>query len=229
MELKYYALLCTSKYFLQMKISRPTLSLLLLTAVCGILFVTRFIFTRELLSFALFWNIFLAWVPLFLALISRRLWQTNFQKLAYFNLGLWLLFFPNSPYIVTDLIHLDHLAHHLWWFDSLGIFTAALLGISLGIYSLHIVHQLLRTRFSNYVSWLLVFGSTFLCSFGIYLGRFSRLNSWDLFTRPRFTLAHSLHQMFNPQAIQITLVFSLVLTVFYIAFNNLIFNANENS
>ena len=53
------------------------------------------------------WNLFLAWVPFVLALIvydARRRGVAGAGQLVLG--GLWLLFLPNAPYIVTDLIHL---------------------------------------------------------------------------------------------------------------------------
>ena len=51
----------------------------------------------------LIWNLFLAWIPVFFAagfaVVHRRVW------LVPLGLG-WLAFLPNSPYLVTDLVHL---------------------------------------------------------------------------------------------------------------------------
>lgn len=199
-------------------ISRPTKSLSVLSGLCFILFLIRFIQTSELLSFGLVWNLFLAWVPLFFALIARRYSKKENHALVYLSMGFWLLFFPNAPYIITDLVHLNHLTASLWWFDSLGIFMAAMTGLILGIYSLSIVHHLFEKYWGMRAAWVMVFVSILLSGFGIYLGRFSRFNSWDLFTNPVFLFRSSLNEALNPLAIKLTLVFTLVLSVLYISF-----------
>jgi uncharacterized membrane protein len=209
-------------------ISRPTRSLILLSTLCFGLFTIRFFQTKQLLGFALIWNLFLAWVPMFLALIARRLNKKDMHISTFLFLGLWLLFFPNAPYIITDLVHLDHLPSHLWWFDSLGIFIAAFTGLVIGIYSLNIVHVLFHKYLGALKAWILILASIALSSFGIYLGRFSRFNSWDLFTNPFSLLRNSAHEALNPLAIKLTLVFTLVLSVLYISFYSLKSDLNEN-
>ncbi|WP_341227882.1 DUF1361 domain-containing protein [uncultured Arcticibacterium sp.] len=199
-------------------ISRSTKSLLILSGLCFTLFLVRFLLTSEMLGFGLVWNLFLAWVPLFFALIARRYSKKENHILLYLSLGFWLLFFPNAPYIITDLVHLNHLTASLWWFDSLGIFMTAMTGLILGIYSLSIVHYLFEKYWGVLMAWVTVFISILLSGFGIYLGRFSRFNSWDLFTNPVFLLQSSLNEAFNPLAIKLTLVFTLVLSVLYISF-----------
>lgn len=199
-------------------ISRPTKSLLILSGLCFVLFLVRFLQTSETLGLALVWNLFLAWVPLFFALIARRYSKIENHILVYLSMAFWLLFLPNAPYIITDLVHLNHLTASLWWFDSLGIFMTAMTGLILGIYSLSIVHHLFEKYWGVVVAWVMVFVSIFLSGFGIYLGRFSRFNSWDLFTNPVFLFQSSLNEAFNPLAIKLTLVFTLVLSVLYISF-----------
>ncbi|MFT5885618.1 MAG: putative membrane protein [Arcticibacterium sp.] len=210
-------------------LSPSTVSLLLLSGLCLILLSVRYFFTLELLGVALLWNLFLAWVPLLFALIARR--HAGGERALYSHLfiGAWLLFFPNAPYIITDLIHLDHLPAHLWWYDTLGIFMVAFTGLLLGIYSLSIIHNLLESYWGRVRAWAMVLMSITLSGFGIYLGRFSRFNSWDLFTDPVFLLRSSVHEALNPLAIKLTLVFTLVLSVLYISFRNLNIKTDERN
>ena len=52
------------------------------------------------------WNLFLAWIPfvLALALYDRARRRSSPAILGALACG-WLLFFPNAPYILTDMIH----------------------------------------------------------------------------------------------------------------------------
>ncbi len=208
---------------ISISISRPTLSLILLTLLSAVLLITRDLKTGDTISIALLWNLFLAWVPLFFALVGRRL-QSRKQMsinvrsiLIYICLGFWLLFFPNSPYIITDLIHLTETQRHLLWFDSVSFFIVALAGLSMGLYSLFVAHQIILRLTGHFRAWGIISLSVILSGFGLYLGRFVRFNSWDLFTNPVFLLRKSFQELQNPLAIQMTTVFSLVVMVLYIS------------
>ncbi len=202
------------------RISRATLSLAVLSALCCLLLIIRAVQTEQLRGLFLLWNLFLAWMPLFFALIARRLSASiNVSKsklaLILVNLGLWLLFFPNAPYLITDLIHLGEYERHILWFDTVGFFVAALAGICTGLYSLQVTHQVLNQFVSNALAWFAIAASIVLSAFGLYLGRFVRFNSWDLFTNPFYLFRKSFQELQNPLAIQTTLVFTLVVAVLF--------------
>ena len=215
-------------------VSRATLSLVLLSSLCCALLIIRAIQTEQIRGLFLLWNLFLAWVPLFFSLTARRLTSrnaniTNLTQLQiYTSLAFWLLFFPNSPYLITDLMHLGEYNNQILWFDSVGFFVAALAGISTGLYSLYVAHQVLNRLTSRFLAWTIVSASVVLSGFGLYLGRFVRFNSWDLFTQPFFLLRQSLHELQNPLAIQTTLVFTLVVMVLYVAILILIPNRHAS-
>jgi uncharacterized membrane protein len=103
-------------------------------------------------------------------------------------LAAWLLFIPNSFYIITDLVHFTHIRTAPKWFDLLLIFSFAWNGILCGIISLRRVESLMILLRGKQFSVFLVFVVMWLCSFGIYIGRFLRYNSWDIITNP-FSLA----------------------------------------
>ena len=200
-------------------ISRPTLSLVLLTLLSFTLLMAGVIKTQQLRGVYLLWNLFLAWVPLFFILVGRRfsLMSTEMTKIRkiiiYSCLGFWLLFFPNSPYIITDLIHLTDYESPILWFDAVSFFIVALAGLATGLYSLFVAHQIVYRLTGNILAWVIMFTSIILSGFGLYLGRFVRFNSWDLFTNPVYLFRKAFQELQNPLAMQTTLVFSLVVIV----------------
>jgi len=138
----------------------------------------------------LLWNLILAWIPYLMSLY----WMKKDAPIAQFVpiFILWLLFFPNAPYMVTDIIHVASPLPHVLWYDSLVFFYFAAVGLFLGIASLSHVHEYLRAHMKKlWVSELAVFSICALTSFGIYLGRFERWNSWDFFVHPRELVRHS--------------------------------------
>ena len=85
-----------------------TLLLLILVSLFSLALITaRVLYSQQINYIFLLWNLFLAWLPLLFALLALR-WQKR-PFLALAAAFLWLLFFPNAPYLVTDLIHLRRL------------------------------------------------------------------------------------------------------------------------
>lgn len=130
------------------------------------------------------WNLFLAAIPLGLALLLH-----SSPRTARWSLGLpivagWLLFFPNAPYVLTDLIHLRSRAGVPLWYDLLMILSFALVSLWMGFQSLHLVHSWISRRTSPLIGWFFTGACMILCGFGIYLGRFLRWNSWDIVSNP---------------------------------------------
>jgi uncharacterized membrane protein len=169
----------------------PMAALSLATAVSGVVIIARVLVTRNLCYSFLIWNLFLAWLPLVLALLAREQYRQSqaatSKAVGWHFLGLsaaWLLFFPNAPYIFTDLVHLTTRYFPQFWIDLAVILQCAFIGLMLGFVSLYLMHSLVTQRYGQIVGWLFVAGVTGLSSFGIYLGRFLRFNSWDVVANP---------------------------------------------
>ncbi|MEZ4904022.1 MAG: DUF1361 domain-containing protein [Spirosomataceae bacterium] len=152
--------------------------------------------------------------------LVETLWQQKFlgKWASLICLALWLLFFPNSPYLITDLIHLKGSPDHLIWFDALMDFVFALAGLITGLYSLFKVHRLIEKIGNKPFAWLIVLGTLILSSYGVYLGRFGRWNSWDILHHPFSLIKYSIRGLQNPLALQLTLSFSFAMIVIYGAF-----------
>lgn len=133
----------------------------------------------------LVWNLFLACIPLAsaraLAAMSRGRAPGWAQCLVF---GLWLLFLPNAPYIVTDLVHLSRPAGIVFWYDLGTLLSCAGAGVLIGYLSLLDVQQIVEDRFGKTAGWLTAGGALLLSGFGVYLGRVMRWNSWDVVTDP---------------------------------------------
>lgn len=216
------------------KPSKPTISVLILVALCAILFFIRIYVTGTFLGIFLVWNLFLAITPMFFILLAKKYYEffgkgLLVNKITIYALMLvWLLFFPNSPYIITDFIHLGQLPKHLLWFDSLGIFVTALTGLSVGFYSMYNFQMLAKELMGNFTSWVILILSLILSGFGLYLGRFVRFNSWDAFSHPFWLIKKSLIETTNPLAFQTTVVFSIVLIGLYLSFYNIVSFKHES-
>ena len=164
----------------------PMLALIVASATCVALVAARMIWTGRLGYSFLVWNLFLAWLPLVFALLASEKYQRasgrdwRFLSLA----GAWLLFFPNAPYIFTDLTHLTTRYYGHFWVDLMLILLCALTGLVLGFVSLYLMQSVVKRMLGCPASWLFIAAVAALSGFGIYLGRFMRFNSWDVLFRP---------------------------------------------
>lgn len=160
----------------------------------------------------LIWNLFLAWIPLFCA-DAVELFHQKRSKVRFWLFGfLWLIFFPNAPYIVTDFTHLDP-----WktvgvpvWFDFGMVAAFALTGILLGLCSLQVMQKIVQERFQAFWSWFFITAVSLLTGFGIYLGRYLRWNSWDILFNPQELFKDIGDRLIQPIAHPVTWFISLL-------------------
>lgn len=159
-----------------------------------LLYATRIFLTGNLHFGFLVWNLFLAWIPLWLS--SQLMKKEKLFSLSSIALFLsWLLFFPNAPYILTDFIHLGAWNEIPKWYDALMIASFAWTGLLISFVSLRHIEEFLRGRINSTYVPLLIIGILLLTSFGIYLGRFERFNSWDVLAHP-FRMMHGIAGIF---------------------------------
>jgi uncharacterized membrane protein len=169
----------------------------------------------------LIWNLFLAGIPLVASTglrLARHLRLPLLIEAACF--GLWLLFLPNAPYILTDLLHLTAKSPAPAWFDLALLLSCAGTGLLMGYLSLIDVHDLVARTFGKTIGWILALSSLLLSGFAIYLGRFLRWNSWDVFARPAivFDLVDGLlHPASHSRTIAVTVIYGILLGFGYIS------------
>jgi uncharacterized membrane protein len=156
------------------------------SAVAVFLVFSRIAWTGNLRYAYLVWNLFLAWLPLLFALLARDTYREEGGRNWRFCClaTAWLLFFPNAPYIFTDLIHLSTQYYAHFWVDLMLILPCALTGLVLGFLSLYLMHDIMARLAGQLAGWFFIATITALSGFGVYLGRFHRFNSWDVLTRP---------------------------------------------
>jgi uncharacterized membrane protein len=184
---------------------------------------------------SLIWNLFLAWIPFVLAYLAYALsWRRALLYLIVpiFAL-LWLIFFPNAPYLITDIQHLGEGAGEApVWFDVILLIWFSWTGLLLGVVSLYLMQEIVKETFGKVVGWVLVFSVSILSSIGVYLGRFLRWNSWDLWHTPIEILRDSWHLLRNlsRSAIGFTALFTVFFLFVYLtlyAFGHLLQEQNN--
>ena len=169
----------------------------------------------------LIWNLFLAWIPFLIAYftytmkLSRRQIYLVVPIAAFF----WLLFFPNAPYILTDFQHLAW----TWsdvpvWYDVMLLLWFAFTGLLLGMVSLFLMQEIIRREFGRWIGWGFVAVVSILTSVGVYVGRFLRWNSWDVFSNLTGMAQYTLQRARDPslQSIGFTSLFGAFFLFLYI-------------
>lgn len=147
----------------------------------------------------LLWNLFLAWIPYWIALTIAPVYdRTKSILLIGGLLFAWLLFLPNAPYILTDLLHLRNRAPIPYWFDMMLLISFAWTGLLLGLTALYEVHLFLAKQFSRTIGWTGIFIAITLSGLGVYIGRFLRWNSWDILTQPVHLFSDLIEILLHP-------------------------------
>jgi len=160
---------------------------------------------------------FIPWLLSTLVLIYPAVQNKKFSTIML--LFSWLLFFPNAPYILTDLFHLRHINSMPVWFDLTFILLFAWTGLLYGFLSLRNVEEIMTKKYNKYAARVCSISLLFLAAFGVYLGRFLRWNSWDILHEPLgliYDVAHRIVYPFqHPRTWGMTLFFGLFLNVVY--------------
>lgn len=202
---------------------RETALLAILSLTCFGISMFRHFYSDTKAFLFLNWNLFLALVP-WLLITAISLWPKGRQSkwIVGVALGTWLLFFPNAPYILTDLFHVNLSNTMPVWFDLVMILSFAWTGLLYGLLSLweieRIMGQWLRPRSVVALSNFLLF----VGAFGIYVGRYLRWNSWDIITEP-FNVVYDIsgylsNPFTHPRTWGMTLFFGIFLNMVYWSF-----------
>lgn len=161
----------------------------------SVLIITRVACTGSLCFLFLLWNLFLAAIPLYMA---GKLEYASSKTIGWAYAALWLLFFPNAMYIVTDLFHLKEQDDMPLWYDLLLLMSAALNGVIMGFISLFHVEKWMNGFMKKKYIPVVIFALLLLCGYGIYLGRYERWNSWDIVAQPFALLLNIKHHVTHP-------------------------------
>jgi uncharacterized membrane protein len=133
----------------------------------------------------------------------------------------WLIFFPNAPYLLTDFQHLSDAGGNVpLWFDVVLMIWFAWTGLLLGIASLYLMQEIVADTFNPLIGWIFVVGATTFSSVGVFLGRFLRWNSWDLLYDP-IPIARDMasivrHPITNIPTYVFTILFTLLFLFIYL-------------
>jgi len=190
----------------------------------GLLLAIRIYYTGKLLYLFLVWNIFLAWIPFMLSSLFEKMSNKSIW-IRTLVICSWLAFFPNALYIVTDLVHLQIESTVPKWFDAVLLFSASVVGLMMAFISLYRVENHLLKTVNKKTGQALIMMILFMGSFGVYLGRFLRWNSWDIISNPAQLLMSIGHRIVSPfdhvNTWAVTIIFTTLFYLLYTAVKKL--------
>ena len=194
--------------------------LILLSVFCFLILAVRMIYTCTFEYRFMGVNLLLAWIPYWFSILCVRI-PTHKWRVAKITLFfLWLIFFPNAAYMITDIFHLSEFPSMPMWYDLILLLSFAWCGILLGFYSL----RKMQRHFLGDKNMVIREGSVFLLFFiggvGIYLGRYQRWNSWDLLLHPA-TLFSEFNAILSNRIelftmLSLGILFAVLLTFIYV-------------
>ena|SRR5687767_12969030 len=197
-----------------------TLLLIIMSLFCFTLSLFRFWISDTKVFLFLNWNLFLAFIPwVASSLIFIYPVLQKHKIFLFILLATWLLFFPNAPYILTDLFHLRLKSNIPIWFDLVLILSFAWTGLMFGFISLMDIEKLLIARCKSWLTISVIGILLFIAGFGVYVGRYLRWNSWDIIQQPRGLLAdvadRFIHPFDHPRTWALTILLGILLNVMY--------------
>lgn len=189
-------------------------NLVVLSLLSITLLLLRVKYTHSFYLLFLIWNLVLAGIPYFISFKIKNdfsIKKSNFKNLIY--LGIWLLFIPNTFYLITDFVHLYH--EHLiqFAFDFTLLFSFTSVGFYFGILSVHNLYKLIQSNYSNRISNGFIVTICYLCAFGIYIGRILRFNSWDIISNPISLFQSVFDSLFQTETIVFTIALGTLIAV----------------
>lgn len=168
----------------------------------------------------LIWNMMLALIAYDFAVLTRYFKQAWLFPVLFI---LWLVFYPNTFYMITDIVHMHWVGDTLWNKASLHLFMvfvpSILFGIYCGIESWLILLE--RFKFSWWTELLATLVLSVISSMAIYIGRYDRLNTWDIVSNPG-QVVQKLLETFQRERLLFILGFT------FIQFMSLVFLSQNN-
>jgi uncharacterized membrane protein len=195
----------------------------LLSGLFAALFGVRVVLTGTFHFWYLLWNLGLAWISLVIIwILTNRLKKSRWLSWQNVSLSaLWLIFLPNTWYVLTDFVHVSTNGEINQLFDIVLMGVLTICGFILGFTSLYLMHKQLLKRLSGQASGIAVALIILISSFGIYIGRDLRWNSWDAVTNPSGIIISVSDRVIDPfghpRAINMTGLFFVLIGVMYLA------------
>ncbi|MFI5171138.1 MAG: DUF1361 domain-containing protein [Chitinophagales bacterium] len=204
----------------RIKVNEETVYLPLLSFFCFTLLIVRMLYTNTFEYRFMGVNLMLAWLPYIFSLAIMKIQKGKRTIQQFILFFLWLIFFPNAAYMITDIYHLSEFQSMPMWYDLIMLLSFAWCGLLLGFYSLKKIHNRYVENNKPVFNIAVIFLFFFTCGIGIYFGRYARWNSWEIITQPAnlfnqfFAIISNTYNLAS--MISIGILFGIFLTLIYV-------------
>lgn len=172
-------------------------------------------------------NTLLAFIPIELS-FHIDVGKPKNMILFWLLIIVWMLFYPNTPYLLTDLFHLSLLNPYgvngllrlddTMWLKFSLLLISTIFSTLLGMWGLDRIAAAISARFKMsdmpVFKDLVIIILTILSSIGIFIGRFLRIHTIYLFLTPEMFIRPLLN-MWSHSAIVFIVLLTVVQLVFY--------------
>ncbi len=202
---------------------RFLLAAIIINGLCLGMFFMRLFITGTSRYWFIPQNALLAWLAfMFSWLLARYLKDHNWRSWQAISLTLlWLVFLPNTWYVMTDYIHLVDNGEISRLYDIALINSLIASAFLAGFASLVLVHKQLLRRLKTIAAGFIVAAVILLASFAIYLGRDLRWNTWDVVVNPGGIVLGTSDRLIDtvghPRMLNVTGLFFVVIGLGYLA------------
>ncbi len=167
-------------------------------------------------------NTILAFLPIILVVVLRRRLNIVVHLIVFF---FWLLFLPNTIYLITDLQHLPYQLLRVGMGEQLILLVQfsilAALGVMTYVYSLEPIALIFkRLRFPEIKKEILYIGLNYVIAFGVILGKVQRTHSWYIFTEPMKVVQDIMLTLGNIELLTWVLVFGSMINIVFFLFKD---------
>lgn len=188
----------------------------------------------------LLYNVALAIIPSLFLYKYKNFKAKTFNRMvspSILMLFLGFIFMPNSFYIITDIIHvavtrfysIGYKGHKQFflmpghYLNLFNIFLAAVIGLVLGLKQVRRINEIIYRTNNMLIISAVTACESVLIGYAIYIGRFIRLNSWDIFSVPNILFNHNL----SKDGFVFVILCSLLVWIFNLAYSFFIASQKE--
>ena len=172
------------------------------------------------------WNVFLSMTSYLIYMIFRYFHLKKNYLISAFAFLFWVLFFPNSFYMLTDLKYIANCNFALFsvpdisspvylrsWLYVFAVFIPVLTGVCFGFAALIDFRDVILRKWNLVLREIVIALILLPSGFAVTIGRFARVNSWDILNGK--SLIKSILPYFSKEGLTYSLMYAFVFWVVY--------------